>query len=194
MRDIVIRRLLEAFIVFQLETCPAFQTRFERLRTETDYVVVRDLLFADSRERERFQRELKEIQKGIGIPVSERLSLEPAVTDALPLIRRGRLVRLTTQRREIEVLARGVLTQLQTLSTEEQACRYATFASPRDARELVRDGAVRPEDLGDSPRLTDRDGKIRPIAYDVVAELRYRVLRNPALLRAASTQGEREAA
>ncbi|MEK7473757.1 MAG: hypothetical protein AAB668_03475 [Patescibacteria group bacterium] len=193
-RDVVVRRLIETFIVFRLETCPVFQTRFERLRTETNYVVVRDLLFADGRERERFQRELKEIQKALGIPGADRLGLEPAVTDALPFLRRGRLVRTAMRRREIEAHARLVLAQLLALAPEERENRYALFASPRTARELVRDGAGRPEELGCSTRLMNRDGSIRPLAYEIVEELRYRILRQPTLLRVVSSQGECEAA
>jgi hypothetical protein len=193
-RDIVVRRLLEAFIVFQLETCPAFRTRFERLRTETDYVVARDLLFYGKQERDEMKQGLKEVQQRLKIPGSERLSLESAVMLALPVLRRNGVSRMVASHRERKEHARLVLAQLVKLAPEARENRYAMLASPRTARELVQEGAVRPEELGCLTQLMNRDGSIRSLAYEIIEELRYRVLRQPTLLRVTSSQGEREAA
>lgn len=185
-RDALARRMLEAFICFQLETCPPFRTRFERLKVEVDETVVYELLFDDPLDLEKAQVRLNNLQRRIGVPKSARITLRDAVADALPSWRRGGVARNERRRQRIAPFACDALDLLGALSPEERALRFALFASCRVSRELARDGAIRADELERcSPRLA-RDGIPTLLGLETVEEVRYLVLRRladtPALL------------
>lgn len=179
-RDLLARRMLEAFICFQLDRTPAFKTRFERLKTEVDAVVVAKFLFHQEEDRTKALRLLKEIQKCLGLPKSERVTLREAIADALPQWRRGAIRRNEERRRRIAPCVREGLGLIAGLPPAEQASRLALFASDRDARELVRDGAIRADELARcSSRLLRGPGPTL-LGCEVVEEVRYLVLRHAA--------------
>ncbi len=181
-RDLIARRMLEAFICFQLDRTPAFKTRFERLKTEVDAVVVAKFLFHQEEDRTKALRLLKEIQGCLGLPRAERVTLREAIADALPHWRRGEIRRNEVRRHRIEPYVQACLDLLADLTPDDCASRHALFASVRGARELVRDGAIRTDELARlSPRLAHGPAPTL-LGCEVVEEVRYLVLREPSLL------------
>lgn len=186
-RDAILRRTLEVYVFHQMENFPLFRARFERLLTETDPDAAVGLLFFRNDVGEhRMRKIIFAIQKRLGLPDGEYLSLEDAVAVSLPFWRRGSITRSSRERmKEIGTLAERLITALAGLSPKRRNKRYRLFASSRGISELIFDGAVDLEELealDDRRKLVDEQGP-RVSAYEIVAEARYRILRKPSLIR-----------
>lgn len=92
MRDKLIQRLLAAYIVKQLHRYPRFRPLYERALLETDGHAACHLLFSEI-EEEDFRRQFMAQQKVLKLPELDVLRLEEAVTQTLPMMRRGKLLR-----------------------------------------------------------------------------------------------------
>lgn len=89
-RDKLVHEILAAYFARRLRVDPSFRADYERMLVETDPWRVCRLIFSDQ-EEQSCRGYVMARQKNLRLPQNEALTLEEALSQILPLLRRGKL-------------------------------------------------------------------------------------------------------